>query len=154
MYHEEFNEISTTVDKGMSVEDRKTQRIMDQSATKVDGHYLVKLPFCKTTPELPDSLPTAEKRLTLLRGKFHKNPVFHHQYSIVIEKYKREGSSREVPDYEVPNLRPVWFLPHHAVWHPRKPRVVFDCASVSGGTSLNEHLLRGAENTTTQYSNS
>lgn len=92
IYHEEFNEISTTVDKGMSVEDRKTQRIMDQSATKVDGHYLVKLPFCKTTPELPDSLPTAEKRVTLLRGKFHKNPVFHHQYSIVIEKYKREGS--------------------------------------------------------------
>ena len=27
--------------------------------------------------------------------------------------------------------------------------MVFDCASVSGGTSLNEQLLRGAENTST-----
>ena len=123
MNHEEFNEISTSVDAGMSVEDRKAQRIMDQSATLVNGHYQIKLPFRKTTPELPDSLPTAEKRLRWLRGKFQKNPVFHRQYSIVIENYEREGLSREVPDYEVPKLRPVWFLPHHVVWHPRKPQV-------------------------------
>ena len=57
-----------------------------------------------------------------------------------------------MPDYKVPKLRPAWFLPHHAVWHPRKPqepRVLFKCASVSGGTSLNEQLLRGLENTST-----
>ena len=39
---------------------------------------------------------------------------------------------------------------HHAVWHPRKPgepRVVFDCASKSGGTSRNGELLRGPKNT-------
>lgn len=32
---------------------------------------------------------------------------------------------------------------------PEEPRVVFDCASKSGGTSLNEELLRGPENTST-----
>lgn len=90
MYHEEFNEISTSVDEGMSVEDRKAQRIMDQSATLVDGHYQVKLPIRKTTPDLPDSLPTAEKRLRWLTGKFQKNPVFHCKYSIVKEKDHRE----------------------------------------------------------------
>ena len=54
-----------------------------------------------------------------------------------------------MPEDEVPNLRPVWFLPHHVVWHPRKPeepRVVYDCAPVSG-TSLNEQRMRGPENT-------
>ena len=53
-------------------------------------------------------------------------------------------------DDELVKLKPIWYLPHHAVWHPRKPeepRVVFDCASKSGGTSLNEELLRGPENT-------
>ena len=30
-----------------------------------------------------------------------------------------------------------------------EPRVVFDCASKSGGTSLNEQEMRGPENTST-----
>ena len=64
-------------------------------------------PFRKTSPDLPDSLPTAEKRLRRLKGKLQENPVFHRQYSIVVEKNEREGSSREVPDDEVHKLRPV-----------------------------------------------
>ena len=78
--------------------------------------------------------------------------MFHSQYSSVLEKYQKEGSSRQVPDGKVSNMKPIWYLPHHAVWHPRKPeepRVVFDCASVSNGTSLNEQLFRGPENTST-----
>ena len=37
-----------------------------------------------------------------------------------------------------------WYLPHHAVSHPRKVnkvRVVFGCAARYIGTSLNEQLL-------------
>ena len=41
----------------------------------------------------------------------------------------------------------AWFIPHHGVYHPRKRtlRVVFDCASVYGGTSLNKELLQGPD---------
>ena len=81
-----------------------------------------------------------------------KGPVFHRKYSAVVEKYRAEGTSRQLPDDELANLKPIWYLPHHAVWHPRKPeesRVVFDCAAKSGRTSLNEQLLRGPENTST-----
>lgn len=46
----------------------------------------------------------------------------------------------------------MWYLPHHAVWHPRKSEELveffFYCASKSGGTSLNEQLLRGPESKT------
>ena len=38
------------------------------------------------------------------------------------------------------------------MWYPRKPEeteVVFDCASRSGGISLNQQLLRGPENAST-----
>ena len=79
-----------------------------------------------------------------------KDPEFHEQYSRVMNNYLAEGSLRRVPDEEVPTLKPIWYLPYHAVWHPRKPaepRVVFDCASKSGGVSLNDQLLQGPENT-------
>ena len=152
MYNEEFTEANADAERGLSIEDRRARKIMDQSATLVNGHYQLKLPFRKDPPNLPDSLAVAERRLKWLKAKFQKNPVFQSQYSSVLEKYQEEGSSRQVPDSEVSNLKPIWYLPHHAVWHPRKPeepRVVFDCASVSNGTSLNEQLLRGPENTST-----
>ena len=150
MYNEEFGDINTALEEGMPVEDRKAKEIMDQSATLVNGHYQIKLPFRQEFPSLPDSLPTAEKRLTWLKRKFQRDPVFHAKYSNVVEKYQTEGSSRQVHDDELVKLKPIWYLPHHAVWHPRKPeepRVVFDCPCKSGGTSLNEELLRGPENT-------
>ena len=79
-----------------------------------------------------------------------KDSKFHELYSRVIEKYQEEGSSRFIPDEEVRTLKPIWYLPHHAVWHPRKlnePRVVFDCACNTEGVSLNDQLLQGPANT-------
>ena len=153
MYNEEFSEAYADVEEGMSFEDRKAQEIMDRSVTLSNGHYQLKLPFRQDPPpNLPDSLLRAERRLTWLKGKMQKDPVFHSKYSAVVEKYRAEGASRQVPDDELANLKPIWYLPHHAVWHTRKqeePRVVFDCAAKSDGTSLNEQLLRGPENTST-----
>ena len=152
MYDEEFVEADANAEEGMSVEDRKAQELMDQSATLVNGHYQLKLPFRQEKPDLPESLSTATSRLSWLERKMRKDPVFHRKYSGVMDKYLTEGASRRVPDEEVLVLKPLWYVPHHAVWHPRKPeepRVVFDCASRSGGTSLNEQLLRGHENTST-----
>ena len=112
---------------------------MDESVVLVDGHYQLKLPFRHSPPFFPHSPPAARKRLYLLKKKMEKDPEFHEQYSRVMNNYLAEGSSRIVPDEEVPTLKPIWYLSHHAVWHPRKPaepRVVFDCASKSGGVSL------------------
>ena len=40
----------------------------------------------------------------------------------------------------------MWYLPHHGVYHPKKPekiRVVFDCSAKHDGISLNQKLLQG-----------
>ena len=135
MHNEEFGDINTALEEGMSGEDRKAKEIMDQSATLVNGHYQIKLPFPLEFPSLPDSLPAAEKRLTWLKRRMQRDPVLEAKYSSVVEKYQIEGSSRQVHDDELVELKPIWYLPRHAVWHPRKqkePRVVFDCASKSG----------------------
>ncbi|KAK3751570.1 hypothetical protein QZH41_007533 [Actinostola sp. cb2023] len=42
----------------------------------------------------------------------------------------------------------VWYIPHHGVYHPKKPnkiRVVFDCAAQYKNESLNKHLLQGPD---------
>ena len=42
----------------------------------------------------------------------------------------------------------VWYIPHHGVYHPKKPqkiRVVFDCSVEFAGASLNRHLLQGPD---------
>ena len=44
----------------------------------------------------------------------------------------------------------VWYIPHHGVYHPKKPdkiRVVFDCSVEFSGESLNQHLLQGPDQT-------
>ena len=139
-----------TVVQGLSVDDKRAKQIMDESAVLVDGHYQLKLSFRHSPLYLPDSLSAARKRLYLLKKKMEKDPEFHEQYSRVMNNYLAEGSLRRVPDEEVPTLNAIWYLPYHAVWHPRKPaepRVEFDCASKSGGVSLNDQLLQGPENT-------
>ncbi|XP_067676374.1 uncharacterized protein [Haliotis asinina] len=56
--------------------------------------------------------------------------------------------------YKIPNDKltvesgKVRYLPHHGIYHPKKPtkiRVVFDCSAKYDGTSLNDMLLQGPD---------
>ena len=83
---------------------------------------------------------------------FHDIREKPHIISKAVEKYELDGSAKRVPDEEIVKLNPIWYLPHHAVFHhPRsnEPIVVFDCAATSDGTSLNTELLQGPGNTST-----
>ena len=93
MYDEEFVEADANAEEGMSVEDRKAQELMDQSATLVNGHYQLKLPFRQEKPDLPESLSTAASRLSWLKRKMQKDPVFHRKYSSGMDKYLTVGAS-------------------------------------------------------------
>lgn len=42
----------------------------------------------------------------------------------------------------------VWYIPHHGVYHPKKPgklNIVFDCSARFSGISLNDTLLTGPD---------
>ena len=41
----------------------------------------------------------------------------------------------------------TWYIPHHCT--TKKFRVVFDCAATCSGTSLNQQLMQGPDNTST-----
>ena len=66
-----------------------------------------------------------------------------------IDDYIAKGYAHRVPDEQLDVIdKPLWYLPDHAVFHPRKPdklRIVFDCAAKFRGTSLNDQLMHGLD---------
>ena len=63
----------------------------------------------------------------------------------IIEK----GYAERLPEKELMRSDgKVWYLPHHDLYHPKKPdkiRVVFNCAATKKGLSLNNVLLQGPD---------
>ena len=59
-----------------------------------------------------------------------------------------KGYAEQVNPTETESGKTVWFIPHHGVYHPKKPgkiRVVFDCSAELEGQSLNQSLLQGPD---------
>ena len=59
----------------------------------------------------------------------------------------QRGDAKIIPAEELDN-DPVWYIPHHGVYHPKKPdklRVVFDCSARYQGVALNDYLLQGLD---------
>ena len=133
----------------MSVEDERALAIMEDSVKKVSGHYQVALPWRQQPPYLPNNRGAVEQRLYLLKKRFLRDPVFFARYKTAINDYFVKGYAKQVPEEELnADGKPLWYLPHYAVFHPHKPdklRVVFDCAARFRGTSLNDQLLHGPD---------
>ncbi|XP_048587702.1 uncharacterized protein LOC125570270 [Nematostella vectensis] len=143
MYDADFAE-SPSSGKSMSVEDKRALAIMESSACLVDGHYQLSLPWKYQPPCLPDNRVVAEKRLSYLKHRLERNPVLHQKYSKTVEEYIDLGHAERISE----DSYPVWYLPHHPVFHAQKPdkcRVVFDCAARYRNTSLNDQLLQGPD---------
>lgn len=80
-----------------------------------------------------------------------KDKQYHKDYVAFMSETIARGDAEKVPEVEV-HKSPVWYIPHHGVYHPQKPgkiRVVFDCSAKFQGVSLNDHLLTGPELTNT-----
>ena len=130
--------------QGMSVEDREWLASVRPSVTRdKDGHFEVPLPKA-AFDRVPDSLPTARRRLESLRRRFKSGSAYFAAYRRVITSLIEDGYAVAVPEGEM-EADAVWYLPHHGVLEPRKGklRVVFDCAAKSQGTCLNDLLRTG-----------
>ena len=139
----------------MSIEDQKALRAMEDSVKIVSGRYQVALPWRNQPPYLPNNQLVAEQRLQLLRICFLRNEEFFRRYKGIVNDYITKGYAHWVPHEELnPTGKPLWYLLHHAVFHPHKPdklRVVFDCAAKFRGTLLNDQLLHGPDLTKNLY---
>ena len=129
----------------MSVEDHKALKIIENTISKVDGHYQIGLLWKQEDPSLPFNRIAAEARLHHLKRRFSRDPDLEAKYRVVIEEYVNKGYARKLA---AKRSRITWYLPHHPVFNVNKPNkccVVYDAAAKFDGTSLNDQLYQGPD---------
>ncbi|XP_050417786.2 uncharacterized protein LOC126831152, partial [Patella vulgata] len=136
-----------------SQEDNAFIRKVNQTINFENGHYTIGLPFRDEFILLPNNRVQAECRLNSLQNKMRRDTNYCNDYIKFMTKIICNGYAEVVPDSQVNrDDGQVWYIPHHGVYHPRKPgelRVVFDCAAMYDGISLNRQLLQGPDMTNT-----
>ncbi|XP_071948982.1 uncharacterized protein [Antedon mediterranea] len=111
-----------------------------------DRHIEMPLPF-KKRPVLPNNRICVLHRLNHLKRRFLTNEKYFEDYQKFMTEILQNGDAEKVPANEI-QKEPAWYIPHHGIYHPKKPtkiRVVFDCSANYKGTALNQHLLTGPD---------
>lgn len=144
MFEQDFSE-PQDANLAMSQEDLKFMNITSNGIHKAeDGHYEIPLPLRNENVHFPCNKKYAEARLKQLSRRFAADSKYKEDYVSFMQKMLQEGHAEKAPEqYET-----VWYIPHHGVYHPKKPdklRVVFDCSADFQGHSLNRHLLQGPD---------
>ena len=144
----ECSEMIASDEVDMSVNDLKATSIWNDTICLKQGHYEVAIPFKHSPPRLPDNRQIAEDRLDSLCRRLDRDPVLKTKYQAGIDDLLAKGYAEKVENNEVSNRAAIWYLPHHPVFHQKKPdkvRIVFDCAAKYAGTSLNDQVLQGPD---------
>ena len=134
----------------MSQEDREFLRKAKEGIHhREDSHYELPLPFREQDVQLPNNRPQAAQRLIGLKKRLESNDKYRADYVDFMTGIIDKGYARKIDSEDLATQKgKVWYLPHHGVYHSKKPssiRVVFDCSARYLGESLNDHLLQGPD---------
>ena len=146
----DFIDVYKDSKSGLSREDLRFMVILESTVIKTeDLHYQTSLPVRDPERRFPNNRVMAERRISYLKIKFLKQENFRKDYTTFIEDMVAKGYAEKVPREGIhQNTGKIWYLPHHGIYHPKKPgkiRVVFDCSASFQGVSLNERLLQGPD---------
>ena len=141
-------------DQALSQEDRRfLARVKESIRHRDDSHYEMPLPFKDPNTKLPNNRMMALHRLNHLKRRFASDAKYRNDYVTFMNTVIQSGYAEKVPtkgEGGNESNQQVWYIPHHGVYHPKKPnkiRVVFDCSAEFKGESLNKHLLQGPDMT-------
>ncbi|XP_054607429.2 uncharacterized protein [Nothobranchius furzeri] len=126
-------------------------KMKEEIRHKEDGHLEMPLPFKQSRPELPNNKPCAVQRLKCLERRLKRDQKYQADYMNFMKDIISRGEAERIPEEEL-DRQSAWYIPHHGVYHPKKPeklRVVFDCSARFQDMSLNDYLLTGPELTNT-----
>lgn len=146
MFELDFNERGTD-ENTLSYEDKRfLSKVKGGIHQLPSGQYEAPLPLKDGIVKLPNNKELALKRLMNLKKKLKNNSKFSDDYTEFMTNMIDKGYAEMVPS--MVEADEVWYIPHHGVYHPRKPdkiRIVFDCSAVFKNQSLNQHLYQGPD---------
>ncbi|KAK3727377.1 hypothetical protein QZH41_006033 [Actinostola sp. cb2023] len=116
----EFNDSEQDGQAAMSRNDEKALRAMEETVQLKASHYEMALPWKNSPPCLENNRTMAEHRLNLLKRRLQKDESTFQRYKAFIDDLISKGHARKIPSSEE-HSSPVWYLPHHPVYHPQKP---------------------------------
>lgn len=148
-FSEESVGVSPPLVDPMSSDDERALRIMEETCKFNNGRYEVGLLWKNENTVLPNSLPTAMKRLQCIRQRANRDPqmaeILHQQ----IVNLEEKGYAKKLPATMVNEKGgKIWYLPTFIVKNPHKPnklRLVWDAAAKSENVALNDFLLKGPD---------
>ena len=124
MYSVDFTDqrSSTTKENDceMSIEDRQFMEIMERECTREGKHYKFPLPLRDPEMKFPDNKKMAGLRLHNLKKRFKRDRKLHEDYTNFMRDMIGKGHT-EVQDKRKCHSGKIWYIPHHAVYHPSKP---------------------------------
>ena len=96
-----------------SARDERALSIMQKSTKKVDGHYVVPMPFVSDTVTFPNNYNMALNNLKRLGSRLDRaDPSIRQQYSDTIINLFADGHAVEVDPDDIPVDGEIWYLPH------------------------------------------
>ena len=125
-----------------SLEDKKFLNIMEGAYMK-DYHYYLPLPLRNKEKLIPNNRQQSIQRAMWLKQRLLKNDKMYEDYKRFMDTIIEKGYAKAAN--EDTTMHKTWYIPHHGVYHPRKPekiRVVFDCTAKFKGYCLNEELIQ------------
>ena len=152
MFELDFSEENVKKSAALSQDDRKfLGKVKESIRYDTDGHYEMALPLRDPDVKLPNNRNVALRRLSHLKRKLNIDSRYKEHYMAFMDKVLKSGYAEKVPPVSSQNPdhgSRLWYIPHHGVYHPKKPNkicVVFDCSAEFKGQSLNKHLLQGPD---------
>lgn len=80
----------------------------------LEGRFVVRLPLKENIAQLGESYEIAAKRLKALERKLERQPNLKHEYHAFMSEYLKLNHISEVPASSL-NMKPSYYMPHHAV---------------------------------------
>ncbi|XP_066933229.1 uncharacterized protein [Clytia hemisphaerica] len=139
----DFHESSQLIT--LSQDDKCFFEIMKDIKYK-DGHYYLPLPLRDPHKIIPNNRSQCLQRAAWLKQRLLKNDRMFNDYKAFMQTNIEKGYVKLASNSPTPNK--TWYIPHHGVYHPRKPdkiRVVFDCTAKYQGYCLNQELIQGPD---------
>ena len=132
-------------ERGPSPDDIQFIRKAENIQQAPDGHFTLSMPF-RDNVIMPNNRAQAVQRAEWQRKKLLRNEKYYRDYVTFMNTIIIKGYAEKVPADRTATT--VWYLPHHGIYHPKKPekiRVVFDASAKYHNISLNDMLIQGPD---------